>query len=501
MKPAAREQGFDETTYLRLNPDVLVAVRAGKFSSGREHYEHYGRAEGRLALPSAVLPRDRILVTTHNGITPESPTPYLGVMDQIKLSPLGGLFIAGWVDDTLDPLETIELYVAGWAIAFSATTLARSLRPDTDEVTKLPTPRAVGFHGFFYAAQKLSVGQCTAVMRLRSGAELSLIATITLVDDDALRKTALSYLAAMTYPGPQDFGVIAMLARGMGAQLVEFSRMLSRRAVKTPAITRLHQPGRQIKASVISCISAGHVPFSLQLACLARQPGAQDYEFIYVCADPTQAEALLAEAEMAHLVYGLDLTLVLFEAPAGWAAAKNTGAGLARSKNLLFLETGMLPKTPDFARGFLALGATSKAILGAQIHDANGAPLQRGVRLKIETRPGFTVGVEGDISLLRVERHPQATRLIAPPFVAIPAILFEKLQGFSENYAFGGGEEIDLCLRAIQAGQPPQLSDLAFEHVVPGTGKDEPQFRGERAIRAWQLTSDWLGAVRAGIER
>jgi hypothetical protein len=41
---------FDESFYLGANPDVAEAVAHGSFSSGREHYELYGRGEGRAPL-------------------------------------------------------------------------------------------------------------------------------------------------------------------------------------------------------------------------------------------------------------------------------------------------------------------------------------------------------------------------------------------------------------------------------------------------------------------
>ena len=39
---------FIETEYLAANPDVALAVKAGNFRSGLEHYEMYGKKEGRM---------------------------------------------------------------------------------------------------------------------------------------------------------------------------------------------------------------------------------------------------------------------------------------------------------------------------------------------------------------------------------------------------------------------------------------------------------------------
>jgi MoaA/NifB/PqqE/SkfB family radical SAM enzyme len=46
---------FDESFYLGTNPDVAEAVAHGFFSSGREHYELFGRGEGRAPCKSYIF--------------------------------------------------------------------------------------------------------------------------------------------------------------------------------------------------------------------------------------------------------------------------------------------------------------------------------------------------------------------------------------------------------------------------------------------------------------
>lgn len=42
-----RGYGFDESEYLRCNPDVRRAVMRGQMESGSTHYQVFGRREGR----------------------------------------------------------------------------------------------------------------------------------------------------------------------------------------------------------------------------------------------------------------------------------------------------------------------------------------------------------------------------------------------------------------------------------------------------------------------
>src|SRR5690242_2854700 len=44
-------EDFDELAYLAAFPDVVRSIKAGEFPSALDHYNFYGRREGRLADP------------------------------------------------------------------------------------------------------------------------------------------------------------------------------------------------------------------------------------------------------------------------------------------------------------------------------------------------------------------------------------------------------------------------------------------------------------------
>lgn len=53
---------FNEQLYLQTNPDVAMAVAAGQFASGKEHYDAFGQDENRAgAGTSPLLPNQFIL--------------------------------------------------------------------------------------------------------------------------------------------------------------------------------------------------------------------------------------------------------------------------------------------------------------------------------------------------------------------------------------------------------------------------------------------------------
>lgn len=67
---------FDEQAYLTQNPDVAAAIKAGQFKTGREHYDAFGKSEGRTPgysigaelnnLPGYQFTRDQGLKSVQN---------------------------------------------------------------------------------------------------------------------------------------------------------------------------------------------------------------------------------------------------------------------------------------------------------------------------------------------------------------------------------------------------------------------------------------------------
>ena len=64
-------EDFDEAWYLAAYPDIAAAVAAGQLSSGRFHFEHFGRAEGRRGNAAASNDGARMLMdpfSTHQAL-------------------------------------------------------------------------------------------------------------------------------------------------------------------------------------------------------------------------------------------------------------------------------------------------------------------------------------------------------------------------------------------------------------------------------------------------
>ena len=90
--------------------------------------------------------------------------------------------------------------------------------------------------------------------------------------------------------------------------------------------------------------------FFVQNCLYSGLPGIDDYEFIYVSNSPEMAETLLREARCASLIYGLTISIVILPGNAGFGAANNAAARIARSDRLLVVNPDVFPRDRDWAK-------------------------------------------------------------------------------------------------------------------------------------------------------
>jgi GT2 family glycosyltransferase len=507
---------FDEEIYLRLNPDVRQAVAGGNFRSGRDHYERYGRTEGRPFRLSPAAVRDRVVLTGNPDAPRDKPKIGGGAVDSVRISQSGGIFVVGWVNDALDRLDSLELYFANWTITFEGANLARLRRQDAEMALGANVQHPYGFAGFIFAARRLPAGICSAVMRLKSGAEASFMVTADMVEDDALRTSALSYLAEMRFFGNPYFDAVAAIEHAIGAQLVDFNKMLTRRAVNAPYVARFGHNGQRFKASIIVCLYGRAEYMFLQNAMFARQAGMQDVEFIYVCNSPHIAEQLLKEAQLCAHIYGLAMSVIILNSNGGFGAANNIAAGYAGSNRVVIMNPDVFPRDDAWVLKHTAaieqLPPAQTDLFGAPLYYDDGSLMHAGMYFDADAVPSFNKGRKHETSLLRVEHYgkgappdtaaflrPRPVPAVTGAFISAEKTWFEKLGGFTQDYVFGHYEDADLCLKSIAAGRAPWLQDLRLWHLEGKGSTRLPQHEGGSVVNRWLFTKTWGEAVQQDL--
>ncbi len=505
---------FDEELYLRLNPDVRIAVLSGVLQSGREHYERFGRAENRAVQAPRNLAAGRVAMTGGSPTVPLGAAPHC-VIDEVKLSASGGIYISGWANDAGDRLESITLYFSGWAMSLGPENLTRIRRLDV-EAEGGTVGALCGFWGFVFAARKLPGGMCNAVVRLKSGIEQMFMHQAVTLDDGALRRDILGAFGTARYAGNPYFDAMMALDPGIGAQLVDFNKTLTARAAAHPYVARFGRQSGACNASVIVCLHGRPEYLFLQAAAFSPSFVSAGYEIIYVCNSPDLAEAVLNEARRSALIYGLDLTVVIPEGNCGFGVGCNLGAAHARSRRLVFMNPDVFPAVPDWGARHASLVAQlppeQTRLFGVTMNYDDGALMHAGMYITEDRMPNSPAGRRGETVVLRVEHYgkgapPETQDFIRPrPVLAVTGALisidanwFETLEGFSNDYIFGHFEDADLCLKSLQAGSPAWLHDARLYHLEGKGGARAPEHEGGAIVNRWLFSHSWASFLREGL--
>lgn len=92
--------GFDETMYLRMNPDIRQAVEQGKTASGWRHFVVQGYRENRAGAPAALIARlkraDTVLTGLPLPLAGFGEAAYLAANPDIRAAVEAGKLASGW---------------------------------------------------------------------------------------------------------------------------------------------------------------------------------------------------------------------------------------------------------------------------------------------------------------------------------------------------------------------------------------------------------------------
>jgi GT2 family glycosyltransferase len=185
---------------------------------------------------------------------------------------------------------------------------------------------------------------------------------------------------------------------------------------------------------------------------------------------------------------GEPFRVVLNERNLGFAGATNRGAAVARGRILALLNNDLVLR-----RGWLRPMMNALRLLGwraglvgnVQFNIATGEVDHAGIQVNLKGKPEHDRRMPGIVSLML---HP-APRVFAVTgaCMLVRAKAWRRLGGFDERYV-NGCEDIDLCLRARQAGlvNVVALRSRVLHHVSASPGRklrDEENTR--RLVTRW----------------
>ena len=509
------EATFDEAGYLRLNPDVGEAIQRGIFASGHDHYVGYGYREGRSVTGGVIEPRNRLIKTaTHPSLPMLTSAPMVGhSIESILVSRGGGLMLVGWVDDASNPVSHIRISTRHWRVVMDGAKLVRIRRGDVENALGRGATHSYGMFGFLFFDKQLTATEtCILEIILFGGEILRLELLPRAVDDAELRNVLLTYLAHASFYGNAHVEGIMCLEGGLGDEIVRFNRSITQKVVASPYVERFGSRKRKPVTSLVVCLY-GKAEFQFVQSCLyAGLPGIQDYEFIFVSNSPELAETLLREARSASLVYGVDQTIVVLPANAGFGGANNVAVQASSANRIIILNPDVFPRDQAWARLHTDmidnLPAEQTRMFGVPLYYDDGSLMHGGMYFDVDTGLSMAGGHPKSCAMVRVEHYgkgapswsqdflrPRPVPAVTGAFISADRDWFEALGGFTEDYVFGHYEDADLCLKSLERDVPVWLQDIKMWHLEGKGSTRLPPHEGGSLVNRWLFSKTWLSTI------
>ena len=441
-------------------------------------------------------------------LTPVNESPPLQHGLEVTNVAESGFFVEGWVDDRRARTVAAVLVdqVTGQRKRLS---IGRVRRPDVDAHLNVARPGEYGFRivGLGHGERQLATGVVHLLfadgthMPLRPGSPAR-------QDVDEFFTLLMSLFGGRAVIGNLTARSFGDLDAGLGAAF----GTLYRRVAEGRRVTFSTSFGRQERRPRISlvCVLYGLPDFLyLLVAQFARFGPLEDVEFLFVNNSPEIEEALLRDAEIAAMVFGVEITVIGLNKNSGFSHANNVGAQAARAPTIAFVNPDVFPRDRaaiDRLRTLAAQG-TGRDLYSGKLYYADGSVMHEGMYFdedrKLSTLCGSPVWT--------VEHYrkgfPDRT---APGILPVPAVsgafmvidrdVFRELGGFSTAFVYGHYEDADLCLRVRQAGGRVLLDpSLAYWHYEGMGSVKRPEHTGSGLYNRWYFARTWGQRLAAEV--
>lgn len=376
--------------------------------------------------------------------------PFGGAIDLAIPDGADGVFLRGWMRDPLDLVERIELRAGCEVIPVDSGALHRVARPDIIErFTDAPhrdENKRPGFVAYIRGSRAGLGAQPTLVFRFRSSA-----AELT----PRLRTWPASVARDIVLSSVQPADMTAALLNGCLSPPAGrlHQQAMARRGTAT--VTRIGCRRGTPTVSMLIPLYRNLGFLRFQLAAFAADRACRAAELVYVLDSPEQHAEVEHLLRGLHLLHDLPVTLVTMPRNRGYAAANNEAARHATGRQLLLLNSDVVPFAPGWLealQGGLAQRGVGAA--GPKLLFDDGSIQHAGLYFE---QDGDGIWSNRHFHKGMPRRWPGATRRRLVPGVTGAALLvtrplFEQVGGVCEDYIIGDYEDSDLCLRLRAAG-------------------------------------------------
>ena len=465
----------------------------------------------RWQVPPAIAAR---LATLRDLAVTELPSrldrPDLGVRLTLDLvHPVGqeGVFLAGWAVLETDRVEQVNFRLADepgtdilahW-VAHQRPDVWRSLKREgalleTDEL---------GFICFI--PQPIAPDRKQAAIAVRCRDHVSLHMRVDLPAAIADPVEAIKPILTSFHQTHRMLRRLLDRHIGPAVQAAWSSRKL---AAAAPVIEDFGAPPADPEVSLVIPLYARFDFVEHQLAQFVDDAYLRRCEILYVVDDPAiYDECRLACLELSRF-YEVPFRLVYNRCNAGFAAATNLGASLARGRYILMMNSDVLPDRP----GWLAeLVAAHRALpeagaVAPKLLYEDGGIQHAGMRfMRLPLWGGLWVNDhprKGQPNQAGTE--PAEFMALTGACLLIRTALWREVGGLSEEYVIGDFEDSDLCLKLLRAGRRnwlvPAIELYHLERQSQDRIGDASWRRNLSLYNCWTHTQRWDGEISRRLE-
>ena len=458
-------------------PDILSADRRGGLGSRLRNacLRALAPAGG---VAAAVLRETQVLAPARARRLDDPANPIAAMLEAVLPDGEGSLFLRGWIRDPMHLVAGIEVRTPFGTSSVDPAQLHGIRRPDLGRhFAKTRFRDGHPTYGFVARVPDPSNGLCpqpSLMLRLRSGNTIELAAVACHLPPAQARDAVLSAV-------PPDQATAAIMDRCIAPAAAAMHRA-ALRVNRTLDCVQFGKPPSFPAVSIVVPLYRNLEFLRFQVAALARDPVCREAELIYVLDSPHQRSDLASLLRGLNALHGLSFTMAVMPENLGYAAANNAAAAIARGRELLLLNSDVVPLGTgclDRLRAALTMSGVDAA--GPKLLFDDGSIQHGGMYFR---RDHESIWYNAHYHKGMPRRWPTALTRRKVPAVTGAALLvrrkvFEAVGGICEDYIIGDYEDSDFCLRLQAAGSAIAYApDAELYHFERRSIQTHPGYAG-----------------------
>jgi hypothetical protein len=295
---------------------------------------------------------------------------------------------------------------------------------------------------------------------------------------------------------PPDACSPAILAGALHPALQALQSAITQ-SVTIETIDDIGRPPEHPQTSLIIPLYQEYGFLRAQMQAWAFDPDRASTEILYVLDKPEDVHRVRSMLEGLHRLLAVPCRLLVLTSNGGYARATNLGAGVARGRTLVLLNSDVVPARSGWLGRWHAWHTRTLqlGVSGPRLLYADGALQHAGLFFEQGLMPWWTnnhyyKGFPGNYTPALVSRPVPA---VTGACLMVRRELFVSLGGLSEDYVVGDFEDSDFCLRVrALGGTCGYCAEEALYHFERRSVSSNTDY--SRTIAAWY--NGWLHSTR-----